>query len=639
MVSNNEIKLKKELNEMTKNFCDLKTKHENLERDYENLKMETFNKDREYALNMKQNEETLKNFREILEDRDSIKAERELIKKNKQLMLEIQKCRKLIFKLKSTKSNFRSTRITNTKQRASFLDNPDYKNFLIELDLKKNNIKKELALDEIEEEEEEKNNKNLNLNKLSSLEDRKSNLKEYLNERKSDLGENGDLVINFVNKEIEQNQKMNNREYMDMIEKMQGILNEVEKEKTGVMEEYTELNLRFNDLEIGNEKLKIDYGTLQNQYNNILGEYDMANLKNKELFEKCEKLEIKLKKMEEKAERDKGRENLKYEKDVDDLNLKIEHLLAEKGNLDNRLKNIIEKKMGSDDMAKIQKDRLEEIIAKNEKFIENNEKLISQNKKLKEEVENLTEDNKNKCETIEEIKKEFFYQSEKKEIEFNNKLKKKIEELNSLKHERISKMDGTSLMGSLGTNLGNLNFKENDFGNNRESDLINGLNLRTNTDLNFHIPESGRNIDIIPEEDEDLDFFDLEENDNFKEIEKKDKEIIDLREEILELRKKMDKSDYNKLKKLEEKIKELNLQLKHLEQQFETFKLNSNKEIEHWKKENKEMEDLLIEVKMKFQIEIADKDHNELKIMKKIKLLNYQIGLYEKQISDFNKKS
>ena len=52
-----------------------------------------------------------------------------------------------------------------------------------------------------------------------------------------------------------------------------------------------------------------------------------------------------------------------------------------------------------------------------------------------------------------------------------------------------------------------------------------------------------------------------------------------------------------------------------------------------------ELTDDLINYKLKYQLEVAEKDSKELKFTKKIKILNYQIKLYEEQIRAYNKAS
>lgn len=75
-----------------------------------------------------------------------------------------------------------------------------------------------------------------------------------------------------------------------------------------------------------------------------------------------------------------------------------------------------------------------------------------------------------------------------------------------------------------------------------------------------------------------------------------------------------------------------------------TEKISQQKE--NWERERKqneklvnELTDELVSLKLRYQNEVAQKDANDLKNTKRIKILNFQIKLYEDQITKFNKSS
>ena len=115
-------------------------------------------------------------------------------------------------------------------------------------------------------------------------------------------------------------------------------------------------------------------------------------------------------------------------------------------------------------------------------------------------------------------------------------------------------------------------------------------------------------------------------------------EIFKLQQTIQDLRAKLSTTDYQADKKKDELIERIRLESTHLGEKMQQMKENWDREKKNNEKIINELMEELISLKIKYQTEVAEKDGNDLKHIKRIKILNYQIKLYEDQINKFNKR-
>ncbi len=204
-------------------------------------------------------------------------------------------------------------------------------------------------------------------------------------------------------------------------------------------------------------------------------------------------------------------------------------------------------------------------------------------------------------------------------------------------------------------NLNELNIKETDLGfpenDFRTTELVhlgrdtelNEIDLRTTnvrltnlSDLRTSFQKNDLlTIEIVQDKDSSEFVGELE---CLKQIEEKDSLINELREEIINMREKLNKSNHKKVKLLKEKVEKIELKLTHWRQKYDILKKNSSETKKYLEKENKELEEMYVTEKIKSQTNLSEIQTKEIALLKQIKILNYQIGLYEKQITSFNMK-
>ena len=420
-----------------------------------------------------------------------------------------------------------------------------------------------------------------------------------------------------------------------MIKNIQNILNDVEFEKESLLKENEDLSICNNHLNENNKRLKKDLSEINIKYNNIISDFEMKNIQNQEFMKENLELINKKKFLEDKIKKNDIKMNGKFLQKEEEFSFKYENLNDEKINLENRLNKLIYERSSSENLNDLQNERLNEITKKHKNYQQKFNSLEKNYNKIEIENEKLKEKNEESENLINTLKKDFAEQIQRLNLDKTNKIKEKDELIKILKTKVRQSKINLENFNNLGTNLGGLNIGENDLIGDRNSDLLD-FNRDTEIDRNsFYIADSNRNLDISDNFNNEED--DLEEDLNYlTQIEAKDEEINNLRDDLFNLRKKLDKTDYKADQKLKENIKKLELELKHLQENFNTYKINSKNEINHLENENKEWESMILEIKMNFQVDISEKDFRILKMMKKIKILNYQISLYEKQISDFN---
>ena len=450
------------------------------------------------------------------------------------------------------------------------------------------------------------------------------------------------MILDLFNKEIEENQRGTNCEYLDMIEKFQTALTAVEKEKEALRIENGELALSLAmNVEKVNHLIK-ENQTLQNSYNDILSQFDLANLKQANIVKEKEELEQQLKDVKDKYEKAQTYEQKETEKRNEEFATRLQQLAKENKILEERLSTMLLAKSSSEDIQNITQIQLNEFKEKYKVLKEENEKLrVKLDNMFKEKTDllNMLDARSNE---LDELKRKYKNDIERISMEHANKLKEVESDHKKLRERTVTGLDANISPGQFmaNSNLSEFMFEDHDrntsFRNIMEKQSIRDLIKQGSISLNrqtedFKPPISNKLIKVPYEEEE----FE-QEIQYLEQLEEKDKEISKLRQQISELKEKTNR-ECKLNPNQEEMIKKLTLDIKHEKENYRMLKKTTDEERVHNDKAIKDLEHLLIQTKLKYQMECDEKDKIEVKLMKKIKMLNYHIQLYEDQIKSFNK--
>lgn len=449
------------------------------------------------------------------------------------------------------------------------------------------------------------------------------------------------IVLELLDKEIEENQRATHIEYVDMIEKIQGVLTNVEYEKDKLKEQNQELSVTVAKQIDKIYQLTKENQNLKHNYDDILSQMDILNMKKSNIESEKNELVAKIDELRYKYERIQKNEAEDNEKRFLEFNIRTEQLANENRLLQDRLSSLMSAKSSSEDIHSITQTQLQETTLKLKTLIEENEKMRQKIDTLFKEKADLLNVLESRVNEIDDLKRKYKYDLERLSIEHANVIKDLTSD-----HRKERDRTVTGLGENLGpglyiahSNLSEFMLDENDrissFRHTMEKHSLRDLMKRSSIAYNrqtddFRPPVSEKFIEMPIPEEQDQEICYLEQ------LEEKDKEISKLREHITELKEKASK-EIKVNPQQEEQIKKLMLDLKHEKEIYDMLVKTVEKEREHAGKTVKEIEDMLIQTKLKYQLEVDDKDRAELQLMKKIKLLNYHIKLYEDQINAFNK--
>lgn len=441
-----------------------------------------------------------------------------------------------------------------------------------------------------------------------------------------------DMVLNLIDTEVDEVKRDANEDYIETIERMQSIMNHLETNKEEMENHINKLEKEFDSKEQKLEKTLETNKQLQLQYKDALAQSDMNKSKNIELCLELNLLKKKLSQANDKIIKEKKLLTDKLEKQERELSLRIESLEEEKQQLSNHSKKVLNEKLSLYDLQNLKDQQLNDISDKyNQLMITNSktEKDLKELIKIKDRLENDIYVLNNK---VEEQKKEYDYQIEKINMEQDNKIKELNEEIRYFQKAKVTNLD---------KNMGNgLNLTDSTFtsGNMSKSDdslrnIMNGIGVEDQNEYNIEnsaILSSNLN-QYKNSTDKQLE----QEAGYLKEIEQQTTEIVQLREQVVDLKRKLNKEE-NSLDEKEE-LDSLKLDNQHLKEQITVLKENSQKEKQHYEQHSAYIEGELINVKLKLQGMISDKDKRILLLMKKLKHANIKIGIYEEEIKKFNK--
>lgn len=448
------------------------------------------------------------------------------------------------------------------------------------------------------------------------------------------------MVLDLMDQEIEETQRATHIEYVEMIEKIQEVLGAAESEKEELREENDELVTALAKQSDKVIHLAKENQVLQTAYDDILSQMDLCNMKKNNIEKVKDDLEIQLEDLKHKYAKLKRLDSEDTYKKFDALNEKIMTLTSENKYLEDRLSSIMSAKSTSDDIQNMTQSQLDDLNERYKQILEENSKMRVKLEKMYREQEDLSNMLEARINELDDVKKEYKYDLERLEIEHANKIK---DLTNCGLKERDRSITGIDKTMGPGLNIMDNNLDsileetENDDDIYRNlitkqsiRDLLQRGSLALYTDNDdINISHSGRTIEVPNHIESNGDLVLLEQ------LEEKDKEISKLREQITDIKEKASK-DVRPNPKQEEQIKKLTLDLKHEKERYDMLKETFDREKSHADKTIKEFEELFIQSKLKYQMEAAEKDQEELKLIKKMKLLNYQIKLYEDQINEFN---
>lgn len=452
-----------------------------------------------------------------------------------------------------------------------------------------------------------------------------------------------DMVLELIDQEIEESQRATHMEYVDMIEKIQEVLTNAEQEKDTLKEEIEDLATALDKQIEKTHQLIKENQMLQTGYDDILSQMDFCNMQKENMMKEKSELELKLGEFKTKFERMQRTDADEAENRLVAFSEKIEELKNENTILQDRLSNLMSARSSSEDIQNITQSQLSELGQKYKNLNDENDKMrikIETIYREKLELSNLLEARINE---LDDVKREYKYDLERLTMEHANKIKEIASGGKATRDRTVTGLATTMGPGLVmpDANLFEMTFDENPDDSfqktlmNQQSikDLLKRGSLALNMETDDFSPNySGRNIDTrISEHIED-------EATYVEQLEEKDKEISRLREQITELKEKASK-EVKSNPKQEEQIKILTLDIKHEKEKLEMIKVTAEKEKMHAEKTIKDIEEMFVSSKLSYQMESAQKDQQELKLMRKIKLLNYQIKLYEDQINDFNVKA
>lgn len=496
------------------------------------------------------------------------------------------------------------------------------------------------------------------------------------------------MVLETIDQEVEESQRATHMEYVDMIEKIQEVLSKSEREREKLVDENEELAAALTDQSEKNRLLNKENGILQIAYDNILSEMDACNMKLLNAESEKNELEYKLDETKRRLEKVQRVDAEDSERRIAEFHEKLEALTSDNSLLQERLSRLMSDKSTSEDIQNITQIQLTELADKYKTVSDENDKMRFKIENLyrdKVDLSNMLEASKNE---IEDLKREFKYNMERIAIEHANKMK---ELTNDTKKERERTITGIGKavlpnMAFIDNDMEDLAFEDNEddvfHQNLLQQQSIRDFLKRSSMAFNMvgsdlhpslsdkHIPiqvptgvdRSARNITSelqfngelsskhittqVPSGREKSNRMiaskhQLDKNQEsiyLDQLEEKDKEISRLRDQITEMRENAN-TGIKSNPKQEEQIKKLTLDLKHEKEKYDMLKNTAENEKAHAEKTIRDFEETFIHSKLAYQMEFAEKEQEILALIKKMKMMAYQIKLYEDQVNEFNIKT
>lgn len=446
-------------------------------------------------------------------------------------------------------------------------------------------------------------------------------------------------MIELLDKEAGETRKIAKTGHTETIEKIQEVLTIVEKEKVVLREERDALKTKANQHKVKLSSISKENQILHANYDQLLAELDIVTLKKTALEKEKDELVTKLEELKRKYETTHKNDALSADKRIKELQETLEKVSEENRVIQDRLSSMLSARSSSDDIQGLTQIQLAEMNSRNKQSLEENDKLRLRLETLFNEKSNISEILETRVDELEEAKRGFKYDLERLAIEHANKIRELTAELRKQKDKSELAMNNINdaMLTTVESQLSDFEFEDQDepiysliISKPSVRDILQAGNIANYSELeDYGFMHSGRNIQPVYTEQLEQDIGYLEE------IEEKDKEIAKLRQHITELKEKMS-NEVVLDPRQEEDNKRLMLDLKHDRERFQMMEETMRKERSHAVSIIKDLEDLLVAYKIKYQQESERRDEEELNLMKKIKMLKFQVNLYEEQINLHN---
>lgn len=454
------------------------------------------------------------------------------------------------------------------------------------------------------------------------------------------------FVLDLLEKEAEESQKLNVLDYLEMVEKVQDMLHALSHEGSVLRQEKADMINRLGKHKEITDQVSRENQILHSKYDEMLTQMDIVNMKmvstEKERNEAASKLED-LSSNYDKLVKVKLPE---ADKKIKELQESVDKYSRDNSQLHERLAVMLSSRSSSENIQGLIQLELNEMNSKYKSLLAENEKLRDRLEMILKEKSDLNQQLESRDRDIEKMKRNFKVEIERLVMDQANKLKDLNEERLKERYNNVGAyLNQISEVFTTveDTQLDNFEFEEH------EDSVINMLQAhqsdrhllkKSNFELldeietkNHRHSNKQNDKQVYPVYKEKID----ENMGYLEELEQKNKEIANLRNQINELKEKINNAVISDPRLLEE-IKKLELDLKHEKETYLMWKENSEREKQQSENISKELETLFVSHKLKNQAEIAKRYEDELNLMRKIKMLKYQIQLYENQIHVFNEK-
>ena len=426
-----------------------------------------------------------------------------------------------------------------------------------------------------------------------------------------------DMVLDIENKE----RRKSSVDYPQLIDNLQNIVKDeerVRKEQEYELEEYKKNNAKLNNvvsaltkkLEEAEElklSLMVEVDGLKNKVQTLIDEADRYKVE-------IERLTTKLTKVSQTTE-NSSLESTELRIRLEEIEDELSNVKMEKESLQRTLSS----KTGEYETTV--KELQEQLANKTNEIEELNEKYKTLLGKNKEYLEVIEKDREMKSAIEEQYKQRI----ENLEIEHEERVRQ-MSSQTYIEPQSLQIQPESQLMG--------LEIDEINLSNDGDDDL----NIEPLPDSEFKIDDTcykpGRseveNSVVIRAQTIDPPKGELYQY--IEEINQKNTEIHKLRRELIEA------NSQDKVSELENTIADLKLKLKHAKEDLTSAEIAHKKEVDFFKQNLDEMTQLYMNIKMQYTDIVSEKDNISMMLNRKIKKLNYQVQLYEEQITDFNRK-
>lgn len=582
-----------------------------------------------------------------------------LKKKNEILLRELNSVRNDIKNLKKSKHK-KSLFSTKTISRTNSHNDNNFKFIIEALRDSKSKIKTNLSI-------------NPGIKKKSMLntlleEEKKLEIKKLL-EKKSEKDFDENMILDFVNTEIEKGAEKNQKDQIQILEQIQKVLNNLEEDNKSLVKKNDQKKEKIKKLENNLTVLNDKFKSLQKAYNESLSKNDEANLI---LFQK--KKEKKLLESEINLLQSKSRrKTVNKEIEEKELSLKVEYLINENSNLKNEIQNFKEDLKNKENIITELNEELTMINTLYHNLMNEFNKIKDRFKKLLEEKEQITLTCSEQIDNLKEVTEKKFFEEERLKMEHRKKIQDLEKRIEGLKKNRGNFNDNGLHMDLEGINLNDSTFRNVNC-NPNDLSVFNSIYNKNNTD--HHLEKI--------EESERFNSDTLIVNNNLKPAEHYRKEINELKKKIFVLENQLEefknfnyglnRDNSDLVKKTTLLLNEINIlkeennflqsdgffsskskkksdikisinsqefikKIKLLEDTQKNLKLENNdmiEEIKKLKKEKEELEDQIISFKLNNNEELMQKEKKILKIKREKKYLEIKIETYENKIKEYN---